>query len=117
MGDRIAQIIFEKIKTPQRKESDSLEGTDRGGEGFGSTGVHTVLQTNEGKSDSVNEHSTDKMKLKTINDAKKDQSFLSQSRLIITARQMNKLAKDDQPVFLAIVREVNQVPQEKKVNK
>ena len=28
MGDRIAQIIFEKIKTPQIKELDSLEGTN-----------------------------------------------------------------------------------------
>ena len=42
---------------------------------------------------------------------------MSQSRWIITARQMNKLAKEDQPVFLDIVRDVNQPPQEKKANK
>ena len=42
MGDRIAQIIFEKIKTPQIKELDSLEGTDRGAGGYGSTGKDAV---------------------------------------------------------------------------
>ena len=30
MGDRIAQLIFEKIKTLEIKETDDLEGTDRG---------------------------------------------------------------------------------------
>ena len=37
MGDRIAQLIFEKIKTPKIKELDSLEGTGRGAQGYGST--------------------------------------------------------------------------------
>ena len=46
MGDRIAQIIFEKIKTPTIKELDNLEGTNRGAEGYGSTGVN-VAKTNE----------------------------------------------------------------------
>ena len=36
MGDRIAQLILEKIKTPVVKEVDSLGGTDRGDKGFGS---------------------------------------------------------------------------------
>ena len=30
MGDRIAQLVFEKIKTPEIKEATELEGTDRG---------------------------------------------------------------------------------------
>ena len=30
MGDRIAQLIFEKIETPIVKEMNDLEGTDRG---------------------------------------------------------------------------------------
>ena len=47
MGDRIAQIIFEKIKTPQIKELDSLEGTDRGAGGYGSTGKDAVQQNKE----------------------------------------------------------------------
>ena len=39
MGDRIAQLIFEKIKTIEIKELDSLEGSGRGDQGYGSTGV------------------------------------------------------------------------------
>ena len=42
MGDRIAQIIFEKIKTAEIKELKSLEGTERGDDGFGSTGMRTM---------------------------------------------------------------------------
>ena len=42
MGDRIAQLIFEKIKTPEIKEMDDLEGTDRGASGYGSTGTNVV---------------------------------------------------------------------------
>lgn len=37
-GDRIAQIVFERIAEPELVETDSLEGDDRGG-GFGSTGL------------------------------------------------------------------------------
>ena len=29
MGDRVVQLIFEKIKTPVIKEMNELEGTDR----------------------------------------------------------------------------------------
>ena len=44
------------------------------------------------------------MKLKEQKDAVK----LSQSRQIISARQISKLAKGDNPVFLAIVRAKNE---------
>lgn len=37
-GDRIAQIVFERIAEPQLVEVETLSGADRGG-GFGSTGV------------------------------------------------------------------------------
>ena len=47
MGDRIAQLIFEKIKTPTIKELDSLEGTDRGVEGYGSTGINAAKSNEE----------------------------------------------------------------------
>ena len=43
MGDRIAQLIFERIKTPEIKESEELDGTDRGADGYGSTGTGVVL--------------------------------------------------------------------------
>ena len=42
MGDRIAQLIFEKIKTPIVKEMNELEETDRGVGGYGSTGMKAV---------------------------------------------------------------------------
>ena len=37
-GDRIAQLVFERIAEPRIIEVDVLSGSDRGG-GFGSTGV------------------------------------------------------------------------------
>lgn len=38
-GDRIAQLIIEKIETPEVTEVDDLDSTERGAGGFGSTGV------------------------------------------------------------------------------
>ena len=37
-GDRIAQLLFEKIANPNIKIVEALESTDRGSGGFGSTG-------------------------------------------------------------------------------
>ena len=42
-------------------------------------------------------------------------SQLSQKRKIISARQIQKLAKNDTPIFLAIVRAMNDHPQETKI--
>ena len=38
-GDRIAQLILERIATPEVLEVDSLEETQRGAGGYGSTGI------------------------------------------------------------------------------
>ena len=38
-GDKIAQLIFEKIKTRDIQETNSLEETGRGDKGYGSTGI------------------------------------------------------------------------------
>lgn len=38
-GDRVAQLILERILTPEVVEVESLDDTDRGAGGFGSTGV------------------------------------------------------------------------------
>ena len=38
-GDRIAQLILEKCETPPIVEIDIIEDTDRGSNGFGSSGV------------------------------------------------------------------------------
>ncbi|XP_075494957.1 deoxyuridine 5'-triphosphate nucleotidohydrolase [Primulina tabacum] len=39
IGDRIAQLIIEKIMTPEVVEVDDLDSTLRGSSGFGSTGI------------------------------------------------------------------------------
>uniref|UniRef100_A0A7S2CWN6 Deoxyuridine 5'-triphosphate nucleotidohydrolase n=1 Tax=Octactis speculum TaxID=3111310 RepID=A0A7S2CWN6_9STRA len=46
-GDRIAQLILERIHTPQVQEVDELPDTLRGAGGFGSTGVATVGEPDE----------------------------------------------------------------------
>ena len=104
MGDRIAQLIFEKIKTPIVKEMNELEGTDRGVGGYGSTGIKAVK-------DQMDEKKPAKIRVSRVNGTP-----LSQSRQLITARQLNKIAKGDHPVFLAIVRERNEAPP-KRTNK
>ena len=50
---------------------------------------------------------------------KMKQSQLSQTRRIISARRIQKLAKDDHPIFLAIVRQMNDTSQKrgKRMNK
>ena len=40
IGDRIAQLILERISTPDVEVVDSLESTERGSAGFGSTGIN-----------------------------------------------------------------------------
>lgn len=45
-GDRIAQLICEQIFYPVIVEEKSLEETKRGADGFGSTGIQEVVQTN-----------------------------------------------------------------------
>ena len=48
-GDRIAQLILERIKTPQVKKVATLDDTDRGADGFGSTGVKPIVQSSQQK--------------------------------------------------------------------
>ena len=49
MGDRIAQLILEKINTPPVEEVQGLGDTVRGSGGFGSTGVKGKNDTDEKK--------------------------------------------------------------------
>ena len=126
MGDRIAQLIFEKIKTPTIKETNDLEGTRRGEGSYGSTGVNAVqtgvksdfkqssssavsvsVQEIKQTSSDQNTESSQRMKREPKSDLNSKQTPLSQSRQIISARQIQKLAKEDSPVFLAIVRKTN----------
>ncbi|GIL49476.1 hypothetical protein Vafri_5803, partial [Volvox africanus] len=39
VGDRIAQLVLEKIATPDVEEVEELDATERGASGYGSTGV------------------------------------------------------------------------------
>ena len=43
-GYRIAQLIIEKCEYPPIVEVDSLDETQRGDDGFGSTGVETIVE-------------------------------------------------------------------------
>src|SRR6056300_1590365 len=43
-GDRIAQLIIERCETPPIEEVDSLDATERGEGGFGSTGLRDPEQ-------------------------------------------------------------------------
>ena len=47
MGDRIAQLIFEKINTPVIKEKNDLEGTGREDRGYGSMGSSAETEINK----------------------------------------------------------------------
>ena len=58
VGDKIAKLIFEKIKTPAVVETDSLEETGRGDRGFGSTGIK-LTDTKPNNQDSVQESESD----------------------------------------------------------
>lgn len=43
-GDRVAQLICEKIAYPELQEAEKLDETERGASGFGSTGVQWFQQ-------------------------------------------------------------------------
>lgn len=42
-GDRVAQLILERIMTPDVVEVAELDDTSRGANGYGSTGGHATL--------------------------------------------------------------------------
>lgn len=42
-GDRVAQLILERIMTPEVVEVAELDDTSRGAAGYGSTGGHAAL--------------------------------------------------------------------------
>ena len=73
MGDRIAQIILEKIKTPEIKELVSLGETDRGTGSYGSTGVGADTMNVK----TMNYGQVLEMKLKDKNDAANGRTLVS----------------------------------------
>ena len=111
MGDRIAQMIFEKIDTPDVVEVQGLEDTVRGVGGFGSTGIkkndtdEKIVKQNEraeknetlkGKCDELQR--TDQDSKRTEKKAK-----LSREREIISVKKLKKLIQKKEPVFLAVI--------------
>lgn len=44
-GDRIAQLLVQKVELPEVLEVSELDDTDRGGGGYGSSGGHAILHS------------------------------------------------------------------------
>ena len=102
-------------------EADSLEETGRGEKGFGSTGIKSENQKNISQSpdqiNSADQSSESAPDRKYVKHFKNEpiphvniRSQASKTRQIVTARQIQKLAKQGQPVYLAIVRLADNVP-------
>jgi dUTP pyrophosphatase len=52
-GDRIAQLILERIVTPAVEEVEDLDVTDRGSGGFGSTGTQSGVESKKPRVDAL----------------------------------------------------------------
>ena len=118
-GDRIAQLILEKIDTPQVKEVEELPDTTRGAKGFGSTGWRSdeksetdgKTKTNSSQKDSsrvtILQRVQGQPKIKTTNAARLQREFVS-------IKKMKKLMKQKEHVFLCIVKADQSVPEKRK---
>ena len=128
MGDRIAQLILEKIDTPPVEEVQGHDSTVRGTGGFGSTGVTGKNDTGSGSHEKMNEldqnertvvegkgmdcknetlkgdkNTGSKMRTGTKSRKTEGTSRLSRERQIISAKQLKRLVRKKTPVFLAVV--------------
>ena len=118
-GDRIAQLILEKIDTPQVKEVEELPDTTRGAKGFGSTGWRSddksetdgKTKTNSSQKDSsrvtILQRVQGQPKIKTTNASILQREFVS-------IKKMKKLMKQKEHVFLCIVKADQSVPEKRK---
>ena len=105
MGDRIAHIVFEKIKTPSVKETNKLSDTDCGSKGYGSSRINAGEDEKLSKSrDDIVTAVNQDFKTDSVNESEAKFNRLAQARRIISARQMQQLAKENHRIFLAIVR-------------
>ena len=125
MGDRIAQLILERIDTPPVEEVQGLDSTVRGSGGFGSTGIESRNDTGKEEIVTCNNERTEKEKEneKAKNETLKGRigsfsgkgtktgkkkvtegsSRLSRERQLISVKQLKRLVKKKTPVFLAVV--------------
>ena len=97
-GDRIAQLILEKIATPQVKETADLPSTVRGSQGFGSTGLKDSSKDRRDSSRvSVMQRIQGKPTIEKTNQCRMQREFVSM-------KQMKKLMKQKETVFLCIIK-------------
>ena len=97
-GDRLAQLILEKIATPQVKETADLPSTVRGSQGFGSTGLKDSLKDRKDSSRvSVMQRIQGKPTIKKTNQCRMQREFVSME-------QMKKLMKQKETVFLCLIK-------------
>ena len=102
MGDSIAQLILEEIKTPNVQEVEKLDETVRDEKGFGSIGMKDSIQ-NQSKDPSrvsVLHRVQVKPRIKTTKNAQNQCQFIS-------VKQMQKLMKKKEQVFLCIIRTID----------
>ena len=95
-GDRIAQLILEKIETPTVKEAEELPDTKRGTDGFGSTGVGDEEKRKSSRV-SILQRVDRKPRIKNTNTCRIQREFIS-------IKKMQKLMKQKEPVFLCIIK-------------
>ena len=97
-GDRIAQLILEKIETPPVRETADLSSTVRGKRGFGSTGINDEKKKQKNSSTvSVLQRVQRKPKVKRTDACKIQREFVS-------IKKMQKLMKQKEHVFLCIIK-------------
>ena len=95
IGDRIAQLILERIKTPPVKEVADLEETMRGEKGYGSTGLGAEPTDPSRVATLQRVHGRPKIKRTTSAQGKRE---------FVSMKKMKKLMKQKEQVFLCIVR-------------
>ena len=95
VGDRIAQMILEQIKTPEVEEQANLDQTERGEKGFGSTGTKEMK----------NELGQEKSGQKSESGEKNEIGTVQESNV----NQFVKDTVNDQGVKGAVVKDVGSV--------
>ena len=75
MGDRIAQLILEKIDTPPVEEVQGLEETVRGSGGFGSTGMQAENDTGMEREEKGTNGKNERTEVKKENEKVKNETL------------------------------------------
>ena len=93
MGDRIAQLILEKIDTPPvERRCQDLDNTVRGSGGFGSTGVNE--KNNTGEKNEMGKNERTEVKNETLKGSSGSRTKTDRSRK--TTETSSKLSRERQ---------------------